>query len=350
MKVNVIYQRSVLDDGDFIISAELIFSKECNVESKDINFSLNGEKLAYDLKRLSSDAVEVKFHEPIPVLKFNLEKFVNEINLPKIIIEIINHDVTEYNVVFKKDKFVKKFDKYIFQSTKGLLSYMLFSSHQKEEKRPLVIFLHGSGERGFSNELPLLGSDVVKTIYKYVKHNEDAVVLVPQATWMPELNGWFRPEVQNDLLKLIGKIMKDENIDSSRVYLVGLSNGASATWQFGESFPNLFTALVPCSGYVYNNGKKFQLQSGQGRYMEATQEEARKLSTLPIWAFHVEDDPVVNVNGTINIAEKIKRLNGEKLKVSIYPKGEAAPNAHASWALAFNNSKLLPWLFSQKKL
>ena len=98
------------------------------------------------------------------------------------------------------------------------MSYYMYSSGNTKKKRPLIIFLHGSGERGFVNKLPLLGNGVPKEIYKYVKEKEDAVILVPQATWAPELNGWFRENVRNSLYSLIETVAINEHIDMQRIY------------------------------------------------------------------------------------------------------------------------------------
>lgn len=108
---------------------------------------------------------------------------------------------SKINVSFKKDSFINDFKKDILQTSDIQLSYSLYSKGDKKNKRPLVIFLHRSGERGLMNDLPLLGNDVPKTIHDYVNKNDDAVILVPQATWAPELNGWFRLEFRQALLK-----------------------------------------------------------------------------------------------------------------------------------------------------
>ncbi|MDO7806408.1 PHB depolymerase family esterase [Lactiplantibacillus pentosus] len=244
-------------------------------------------------------------------------------------------------------------DLFIIHSLKSCLRNQLtsniYSINNNDTKSPLVIFLHGSGERGFNNNMPLLANDIPKKVYNYIKKMGAGVLVVPQTTWSADMTGWFRSEFQEGLMQLINKIIVEYSINRNRVYLIGLSNGASASWYLAQKYPDLFTAVIPCSGYVYNEGKKFLGEKGQGRYMEPTDEEAKKLLNVPIWAFHAEDDPTVNVLGTKLIVEKIKKFEGNNVKETIYPEGVVVPNPHASWSLAFKENNVLDWLFSQDK-
>lgn len=348
MEIRVVYNREVIDDGDFITSADIKASELLKTE--DIVFLVEGEKLDFVANIEKGNRIHVNFkkNNRLSTLRFNADKFVNELVLPEIIMSVAGVD-SKINVSFKKDSFINDFKKDILQTSDIQLSYSLYSKGDKKNKRPLVIFLHRSGERGLMNDLPLLGNDVPKTIHDYVNKNDDAVILVPQATWAPELNGWFRLEFRQALLKLIKYVKESENIDSKRVYLTGLSNGASATWHLVEKYPDIFAAAIPCSGYIFNEGKEFKGEQGKGRYMLPTKEEVKNLINMPIWAFHGEDDPVVNVKGTLENKKEIEAMGGKRLKVTIYPKGKLKTNPHASWSLAYNNSELLPWLFKQHK-
>ena len=350
MNINIIYQEEVTDNGTFVTSAMLKSDTDLKKLEKDVSFTVNNKEINFRNVEEKSNSLIYYFEEmsELSVLSFDAEKFINNVSLPNILVQVKNH-LPHIAAEYRKDPFLKDFAEKIIQTDKVQLSYSIYASGNKNVPRPLVLFLHGSGERGFYNGMPLLGNDVPKTLYTYAKEKENAVILVPQATWAPTLNGWFRKEFRAALFQLLKQITKEYNIDSKRIYLTGLSNGASTTWFLGANYPDLFAALVPCSGYVYEDGKKGYGEQGKGRYMLATSEEGQYLAQLPIWAFHAEDDPVVGVLGTKKAEEAIKNAGGKKLKVTIFPKGKVRPNPHASWAYAYNNPELLPWLFKQHK-
>lgn len=349
--IQIIYNREVLDNGDFVTSADITTD---NTLPENITFTVDNKIIELRDKKINNENAHFDF-ETIPelcTLSFDREKFINRLSLPQIVMHGAGKD-TDIHVKFKCDPYMNEFEQDIFQTDEIELSYSLYASPyaspNSEKKRPLVLFLHGSGERGFDNQMPLLANDVPKTLYEYAKNKEDAVILVPQATWAPTLNGWFRKEFRKALLTLLDSIVEKFNIDKNRIYLSGLSNGASTTWYMGAKHSDIFAALVPCSGYVYDDNKEAFGEQGKGRYMLVTNDEAKALSKLPIWTFHAEDDPTVGILGTKKVKEAIANIGGNKLKVTIYPKGTVTPNPHASWAFAYNNPELLPWLFDQHK-
>lgn len=350
MKLKVVYQEEVTDDGCFVTAAELSSTNSVSDFKNKISFFVGNQEIKTKIIREKQDAISYQFGviPELSTLNFDSKKFINNISLPKIMLRV-KGEKPQIVVEFRNDPFFKYFEQRIMQTEQIQLSYSIYSSGKGDKKRPLVLFLHGSGERGFNNGMPLLANDVPKTLYEYAKNQEDAVILVPQATWAPSLNGWFRKDFRQALFELIKKIVAECNVDAKRIYLTGLSNGASTTWYMGVKHNDIFAALVPCSGYVYEDGKKGYGDQGEGRYMLATPDEGEELAKLPIWAFHAEDDPTVGVLGTEKAAEAIHKAGGKKLKVTIYPKGTVKPNPHASWSRAFNNPELLPWLFKQHK-
>lgn len=351
MLTKIVYNREVTDEGDYIQSADILLNKLAEIDSNNINFFVNKKKLKIKAVEQSGREVHVDFpiQSSLATLSFDPKRFVNKFSYPQINVKI-NNDDTSYLISFKQDKFVDDFSMNIFQHGNGQIAYYQYGTGTSATKRPLVVFLHGSGERGFGDKYPLLGNDVPKTIHDYIDSHEDAVFLAPQASWSKELNGWFRPEIRQALIKLIRGVMDDENIDNKRVYLIGLSNGGAATWHFAENYPKLFTAIVPCCGYIYNDDKEFIQNEGKGRYMKPSLKEAKALANMPIWAFHALNDPTVDVRGTIETTELIKKQGNHNIRMTLYKNGEVKPNPHASWKLAFNNPQLLPWLFDQRKM
>lgn len=352
MLIKAKYNMEVLDNGKQIVSADIKFSEKYSLKKKSINFSVGNNQLQVKSIEYQSDQnAHINFEEcaDLLCLKFDTDKFVNRYVLPDIKIEIDDdQDESRQIVEYKEPEFINEFEQKIFRFGNSKLSYYQFEKGNTITERPLVIFLHGSGERGFNDKLPLSASDIPKTIQSYIKENEECVFIAPQASWAPELNGWFRKDIRNSLMKLVVSIIDDLNIDKKRVYLTGVSNGGAATWHFAATHPDLFAAIVPCCGYIFNDSKNFLTGKSKGRYMAPTQSEAEALVNMPIWAFHAKDDNIVDVQGTIQTTDLIKNIGNQNVKVTLYEAGKVAPSPHASWELAFNNSQLLPWLFSQK--
>ena len=119
------------------------------------------------------------------------------------------------------------------------LNYILHVPKNTNDKKPLIVFLHGSGEKGADIEKVKIHGPL-----KYLKNNElDSYVLVPQC---PE-NEYWDSEV---LYQLILKVEKENNIDANRIYLTGLSMGGWGAWNLAFAHPEKFAALVPIAGYV----------------------------------------------------------------------------------------------------
>ncbi|WP_308557152.1 prolyl oligopeptidase family serine peptidase [uncultured Lactobacillus sp.] len=346
--INVDYQRTVLADGDFVTSA--VIEGADNLNLKDISFSVANKEIGTkEITKLDGGKVKVTFEEDpsLALIQFG-SNFQDELIFPQIVMHIRNNDLP-IETKFIEDPTIKKFETKFFQNDRTTISYYLYSSHKYNAKRPLVIFLHGSGERGYGDRYPLYGCDIPKKVAEYSEEHEDSVVLAPEATWAKELNGWFRKDIRQVLMDLIKYTVESENIDKNRIYLIGLSNGGAATWHFAENHPGLFAAIAPCCGYIFNDGKYFLTAPGKGRYMEPTDEEAERLASMPIWAFHAADDNVVNVNGTKHTVEAIRRAGNTQIKETIYKPGMCGDAPHGSWKLMAHEPDLLPWLFSQHK-
>ncbi|MBU7478320.1 prolyl oligopeptidase family serine peptidase [Lactiplantibacillus pentosus] len=351
MPSKIIYNCEVINAGYYVTSADLLGETGEQLTESQLRFEVNGHKIGIKSLLKVGRKIHIEFEETraLSLLNFDVKKFVNEFYYPQVNLKVCNQNTVQYEVIFKDDDYLADFDTNIFQRDTGRISYYQYQTGSKDEARPLVVFLHGSGERGFKNQMPLLGNDVPKTIHDYISEHENAVLLVPQATWAPELNGWFRPEIRKTLLSLIKSKIQSDNIDSKRIYLVGLSNGGAATWHFAEHHSDLFSAIVPCCGYIYNEDKSFVGAAGEGRYMHPRMAEAKALKETPIWAFHSHDDHTVNVQGTLEATEMVKKCGNQNVNVTIYDDGKVTLNPHGCWEPAFDTPTLLPWLFSQRK-
>lgn len=195
-------------------------------------------------------------------------------------------------------------------------SYLLHKPKSTNTKKPLIIFLHGSGEKG--NDL-----EKVKTHgpLNYIQNNElDAFILAPQC---PQETYW-EPE---SLHQLIQKVIKENNIDKNRIYLTGLSMGAWGAWNLAFAHPETFAALVPICGFVDR----------------VPMIENCKIANIPTRIFHGLMDDVVDANYSISIYKKLKPCSKD-IELTLFDDAN-----HDSWTRVYNNSAIYEWMFQQIK-
>jgi predicted peptidase len=194
------------------------------------------------------------------------------------------------------------------------LGYALHIPAEIKEKKPLLIFLHGSGEKGTDIEKVKIHGP-----FKYLKdHKLDAYVLAPQC---PENEEWDA-EV---LYRLILKIQKENNIDSDRIYVTGLSLGGWGTWNLAFAHPDMIAAIVPISGFV----DLIQL------------EQTCKIAKIPTRIFHGLMDDVVNIDYAITIYKELKKCNSN-VELTIFDDA-----GHDSWSRVYDNQEIYDWMFKQ---
>ena len=195
-------------------------------------------------------------------------------------------------------------------------NYLLYTPEGYEDKDawPLMVFLHGAGERGDDLEkLKVHGPP------KLIAQGKDfpCIVLAPQC---PK-HLWWYPQA---LLQLIDKIANEYKVDKSRIYLTGLSMGGFGTWALAAEHPDVFAAIAPiCGG--------------------GSPEKAEAYVGIPTWVFHGAKDSVVPIALSEKMVEAIKAAGGEP-KFTVYPEAN-----HDSWTATYDNPEFYEWLFAQKK-
>ncbi|WP_159799345.1 prolyl oligopeptidase family serine peptidase [Flavobacterium sp. MK4S-17] len=196
------------------------------------------------------------------------------------------------------------------------LGYLLHIPENANGRKPLIIFLHGSGEKG--NDLEKVK---IHGPFKYLKsHKLDAYVLAPQC---PEDEYWD----SETLYRLINKIIRENNIDKSRIYLTGLSMGGWGAWNLAFAYPDMFAALVPIAGFVDR----------------VPMIENCKIKNIPIRIYHGLLDDVVNVNYSIDIYKKLKPCNTD-IELEIFDDAN-----HDSWTRVYDNEAVYKWMLQQRK-
>ena len=224
------------------------------------------------------------------------------------------------------------YEKYTNAEGETLQYRQLVSDYDPVSKYPLVIFLHGSGERGDDNDAQLKWGAQNFASNKNMKMHP-AIVIAPQCpenmTWGNYSNTDMSLEPSpSEPMKLLVELIKETiqklPIDTDRIYITGLSMGGFGTFDAISRYPDLFAAAVPvCGG---GDIKK-----------------AASIAHIPIWIFHgALDDivkPVISHNMLIALTDA-----GANPGYTQYPKA-----GHFSWIAAYDDEMMMDWLFSQHK-
>jgi predicted peptidase len=196
------------------------------------------------------------------------------------------------------------------------LRYLLFLPADYGEEAnawPLIVFLHGAGERG----------DDLKQVKKYgppmiVEGTPDFpfVVVSPQCPagqrWEPER-----------LMALVDDVVARYRIDRRRIVLTGASLGGFGTWMTAAAYPDWFAALVPVCGW------------GNPVW-------APRLRDVPIWMFHGEEDYIVPIDGSLEMLNAVLAAGGDA-RFTSYP-----GVGHDAWTPAYATPELYAWLLEQR--
>lgn len=197
------------------------------------------------------------------------------------------------------------------------LGYVLHKPVNTKEKKPLIVFISGDGEKGTDLEKVKIYGPL-----HYLKtHQLDAYVLAPQCK---ENENW---DIES-IYQLIVKIQKENNIDSERIYVTGLSSGGWASCNLAFAHPDLFAANVPVAGFV----DLIQL------------EHACEIANIPTRIYHGLLDDVVDVNYAITIYKELKKCNAKDVKLTIFDDAN-----HNSWTRVYDNAAIYDWMLQQKK-
>jgi predicted peptidase len=203
---------------------------------------------------------------------------------------------------------------------------------------PVILFLHGSGERGSDG---LLQTDV--GLPHAIRQNWTRfpfVVVIPQCE---KDKIWGEPEMEAMALSALDASIKEFRGDRGRVYLTGLSMGGYGTWQFAMDNPGRFAALAPiCAGVrAPRDFPELRVKLPADASTDPYSEVARRIGKTPVWMFHGDDDPSVPVEESRHMAAALKAA-GANVKYTEYP-----GVGHNSWDQAYAEPELAPWLLAQ---
>ncbi len=247
-----------------------------------------------------------------------------------------------FNFLLAQD--MSLYQKKEFISTKGdTLRYRILfpKNYDKTQKYPLILFLHGAGERGNDNEKQLThGAKMFLTDENREKY--PAIVVLPQC---PTGGYWSSVKIDrtkqplaldfnyentmtqplSSFFELVKSLKKTERVDKNRLYIMGLSMGGMGTFEAVFRAPKLFAAAIPICG---------------GGDVKAYSKKAAK---VPFWLFHGDKDAVVEVRYSREMYARLQTLHAQVTYT------ECAGVNHNSWDNAFAEPTLLAWLFSKKR-
>ena len=189
---------------------------------------------------------------------------------------------------------------------------------------PLIIFLHGIGQRGSGGFVPTDGAG--GAIAKHYLGQIPAIILLPQCRLG---SYWSDPVMEKMVIQSLAQTVGEFKADEKRIYLTGVSMGGYGVWHIASEFPNKFAALISiCGGSSYPRGDRFDAL-------------AKKIGKTPAWLFHGADDIVVPVTESRQIAAALE-TNGGNVKYSEYENV-----GHNVWMNALGEKNLMSWLLTQ---
>jgi predicted peptidase len=195
--------------------------------------------------------------------------------------------------------------------------YLLYLPKGYDKERqvwPLILFLHGAGERGDDLEKVKIHGPP-KIVEK--KKEFPFIVVSPQC---PEEQFW-----SNDvLINLLDHVVDAYDVDTERVYLTGLSMGGFGPWYLACEYPERFAAIAPICGGGEPLG-------------------AHRLKNVPVWAFHGAKDELVPLKRSEEMVEAVN-ASGANAKLTVYPDA-----GHDSWTATYQNKQLYDWFLKHRK-
>lgn len=204
------------------------------------------------------------------------------------------------------------------------LAYLLYlpPGYEQQAKWPLLLFLHGGGERG--SDLGLLARHGIPRLLAEGQHFP-FVVAAPQC---PLEHRWS--DLLETLAALVDALVDGQRVDARRVYLTGMSQGGCGAWHLAMRCPHLFAALAPVCGYR--------------PYVYGYREKALALRDLPVWAFHGLLDEVIDPGETDKMVAAL-REHGADVRYTALPKA----NHRLCWERVYAMPELYEWLLAQSR-
>jgi predicted peptidase len=209
------------------------------------------------------------------------------------------------------------------------------------EKWPVILFLHGAGERGSDG---LLETDVgIGTAIRSYRSLFEAIVVMPQC---PKNSWWMLPPMDGLAVAALDEATREFHGDPQRTYLTGLSMGGYGAWHLAQKYPGKFAAMIVICGGIRPRASVLKAYPGLDKVIlpdspNSYDVAAEGIGKVPVWIFHGSADDIVPVSESQHMFQAMKRV-GAEAHYTEYP-----GVGHASWNKAYDEPKLFPWLFSK---
>lgn len=195
-----------------------------------------------------------------------------------------------------------------------------------KDSPPVIVFLHGIGQRGAGGFLPESGAG--GALVRGYLSKVPAVILLPQCR---AESYWSDPFMDEMVMAALAQTESEFEADAARLYLTGVSMGGYGVWHLASQHPGRFAALVSVCGGVHGRDAA-----------ERFRNVAEKVGKTPAWLFHGADDRVVSVEESRQMTAALKAVGGN-VKYSEYP-----GVGHSVWTQVLAERGLMPWLLSQR--
>jgi predicted peptidase len=206
-------------------------------------------------------------------------------------------------------------------------SYQLYIPAKLQGKKdlPVILFLHGIGQRGEGGFVPSTGP--AGTFARGYLEQVPAIILLPQCR---KGSYWSDPQMERMVMASLDQTVTEFSADAKRLYLTGVSMGGFGVWHVAAQHPDKFAALVAiCGGSSLRSGERFA-------------PIAQRVGSTPAWVFHGAEDRVVPVSESRQMVQALKAVKGNRVRYSEY---EGV--GHNVWLNVLRESELLPWMLAQ---
>jgi len=263
-------------------------------------------------------------------------EFINYRNYISILILVLNISISfsQNDKCYDSKEFVNQLDTLKYR-------IMMPKNFDVSKQYPIVLFLHGAGERGNDNKAQLIhGSSLFAS--KKNRKNFPAIVVFPQC---PTDSYWAKVDIDRSsyplkiefpentkptkpmelVIKLMDDLVSKAYVNKNQIYVAGMSMGGMGTFEILARKPKMFAAAIAICGAGNSNLSK------------------KYATTTPLWVFHGAKDNVINPQESLQMVSRILKYGGTP-NFTLY-----ANDNHNSWDSAFSESELLSWLFSNIK-
>lgn len=232
----------------------------------------------------------------------------------------LQQGVNEDPVPYLFDKSIEGY-RFLYEDTQLPFRLKLPASIGEGKAYPLVLFLHGSGERGDDNQCHVLPS-LVRGISK---NGTECFILMPQ---LHSEGNWQDDNIDAALTALLDYITANYPVDTKRLYVTGDSRGGAGTFDQVSRHEGKYAAAMPVCGYHSS------LYEGSEAY--------ESFAEIPMWLAHSVSDPIVPSENSRGVYEKVKALGSENIRYTEYKSA-----SHNCWDKFYSDKDVWSWLFGQ---